>query len=192
MEITVARRRTAQEIEQEERNALTARLREMHSYTERVCERLRLPEETRQAAQAVGSPVFGSRVWFFFPVHSPEQREFLEMLLLLSLAHNPGLADRTRDLAWYLSANYGYEWMRNELTATVRRDALEFVTEEGAEWMLTAELVPALAYARCHPKTLRLRSLSDRAGLVEAARQVVSARLLEDRWPDLRSDLGLD
>ncbi|NSW58409.1 MAG: hypothetical protein HPY44_20565 [Armatimonadetes bacterium] len=188
----MARRRTPQEIEQEERNALTARIREMHNYTERVCERLRMPVETQKAAQATASSIFGARVWFFFPVHSPEQREFLEMLLLLSLAHNPGLADRTRDLAWYLSANYGYEWVRTELTATVRRDALEFVTEGGAEWELTTELAPALAYARCHPRTLRLRTLSDHVALVEAARQVASARILEDRWPDLRSDLGLD
>jgi hypothetical protein len=170
-------------------DGLRARLREMRSYTDSVCERRRMSPQMRAAADRASREVFGARRLFFFRRYPEEMRTYLELMLRLVLAQQPELAQDATGLAAYLAGNYPFEWTRSGLTATVRHEARHVLETIGAPD--AAEQEAAFAYARCHARTLRHRHPTDPQSTLSLARELTAMRYFADRAADWRKDLGM-
>ena len=65
---------------------------------------------TRAAAEAAYNKVICGRRWLVLPKHHEEERFFLRLMLLHTIAKRPGLQAKVNEVAAYFSSNYAYEW----------------------------------------------------------------------------------
>ena len=172
--------------------AIAARLKEMQNYVDRICNQLKMSASARTAAEKVYKSVICGKRWLFFDKHSDEERMFLRMMVRLALATDPSLVPEAEEVAKYYSANYGFEWLQSEMTAPAREEAKAMILSVGESSYGAADTAAALAYARCHYKTLRHDEVGDFGKTYAMAASLTTGSDLVNLHNDWRKELGLD
>lgn len=168
------------------------RIDEMQSYTDRICNQLSMTAAARTAAERVYKSIICGKQLLLFRRHSDEERKFLRMMVRLALATDQHLVARAEDVANYYSANYAYEWVQSEITATVREEAKAIILSVGDSSYGEAGTAAALAFARCHYQTYKHDNVGDFGLTYALAARLQSGGDFQNRHDDLRKDLGLD
>ena len=114
------------------------------------------------------------------------------MLLRLALATDPDLIGKAEDVARYLGANYGYEWVNSEITATARDEARAMVLSVGESSFGESGTASALAYTRCHYQTLKHQEVGDFGKTYALAARLVSSGDFNNKQDASRKEFGLE
>lgn len=168
------------------------RMDEMQSYTDRICNQLKMSAAARTAAERVYKQFICGKQWLFFRRHSDEERHFLRMMIRLALAIDPSLVSKADEVARYYSVNYGFEWANSEITATVREEARAMILSVGDSSYGETGTATALAYVRCHYKTLKHDNVGDFGQTYALAARVQAAGDLSNRHDEWRKAIGVD
>ena len=164
----------------------------MHSYTERICRQLGMSSQAQEAVEEAYRRVICARNLLLWRRHTDEERAFLRMMLELALAQDEALCARASDVAGYYSANYSFEWVHNKLTAPARTQARDIILAGHLDRPAGDDLAGAVAFVRCHHRTLGLGDVTDVEQMLEVARVLLQHRQFEDAWPERREELGLE
>lgn len=173
-------------------DTLRLRLNEMQSTTDRLCSQLNMSAAARSAADKAYKKVICGKKMLFFPRHTPEECVYLRMMLRLALATEPNLAAKADEVARYLGANYGYEWVNSEVTETVREEAQATILSVGDSSYGATGTAGAFAYTRCHYKGLKFNDVGDYGRTYALASRLQSNGEFNNRHDDWRKALGLD
>ncbi len=168
------------------------RVDEMQSYTDRICNQLNMNAAARTAAERVYTKFVCGKQWLVFTRHAEDERRFLRMMIRLALATDPNLVPRAEDIARYYSANYGYEWINSEITATVREEAKAMILSVGDSSYGETGTGAALAFARCHYKSLKHDNVGDFGQTYALAARLQSNGDFNNKHDEQRRELGLD
>jgi hypothetical protein len=185
------------EVRYDERNAramqtIRSRIEEMQNYTDRICNQLNMSAAARTAAERAYKKVSCGKTWGLLPRASDEQRIFMRMMLRLALATDPDLIGKADEVAKYLCSNYGYEWLNSDITATAREEAKAMVLSAGESSFGDAGTAGALAYVRCHHKTLKHHDVGDFGKTYAVAARLAGGGELNNRHDATRKALGMD
>jgi len=168
------------------------RMDEMQSYTDRICNQLNMSAAARVAAEKAYTRVIAGKKLLFFRKHTEEQCRFLRMMLRLALATEPELVGHAEDVAKYLSANYGFEWVNTEITATVREEAKAMILSVGDSSYGETGTAAAFAYVRCHSESLKFREVGDYGQTYAVAARLFSGGEFTNNQEEWRKALGMD
>lgn len=168
------------------------RVDEMQSLTDRLCSQLNMSAAARSVADKVYRKVICGKKLLFFPRHSDEQRRFLRLMLRLAFATDPELLKNAEAVANYYSRNYAFEWVQSEITAAARDEARAMILSVGESSFGETGTAAALAYVRCHHRTLKHTAVGDFGKTYALASRYASAGDFNNRHDELRRSLGLD
>jgi hypothetical protein len=173
-------------------DTIRLRVNEMQSTTDRLCSQLNMTAAARAAADKAYKKVICGKKMLVFQRHSDEERAYLRMMLRLALATEQSLASKADEVAKYLGANYGFEWVNSEATATVREEANAMILSVGDSSYGATGTAAAFAYARCHYKGLRFAEVGDYGRTYALASRLQSNGEFNNRHDDWRKALGMD
>lgn len=171
---------------------IRSRIEEMLNYTDRVCNQLNMSAAARTAAEKAFKKVSCSKICGLFPRASEEQRLFMRMMIRLALATDPALTGKAEEVAKYLCANYGYEWLNSDITATAREEAKAMVLSAGESSFGDSSTSGALAYLRCHHKTFKHQDVGDFGKTYAVAARLAGGSEFNNRHDAQRKALGMD
>lgn len=172
--------------------AIKQRVDEMQALAESLCSRLNMTAAARSTAEKVYRKIICGKQMLFFDRHSEEERRFLRLMLKLAFATEPELLKRAEEVAKYYSRNYGFEWVQSEITAPARDEARAMILSVGESSFGEAGTAAALAYVRCHHKTLKHFAVGDFGKTYGFASRCASAGDFNNKDDERRKALGLD
>ncbi len=172
--------------------SIKQRVDEMQSLTDHLCSQLNMSAAARSVADKVYRKVICGKKMLFFPRHSDEQRRFLRLMLRLAFATEPELLKDAEAVANYYSRNYPFEWVQSEITAAARDEARAMILSVGESSFGETGTAAALAYVRCHHRTVKHTAVGDFGKTYALASRYASAGDFNNRHDELRRSLGLD
>ena len=164
---------------------------EMHEWTMQRLAELRMTSRGRKVAENAFKKVVGGRRYYLVPKHTEEERFFLNLMIMLTLATKPPLQGQAYQVADYLAANYAFEWTQFPVSRPAILRARDMILSAAESEFGDTPMAPSLAYVYHHHKTVAIRNVSDygecysRAAFLESRRHFVN---LEQPW---RERLGL-
>lgn len=163
----------------------------MDEWTARQTRGLRMTEPGRRAVQRAFRKVVWSRKYLILPRHTPVERRFLRMMLKLTIATDPGLQQRTAELADYMSKTYPYEWTVSPITHIARAIARDVILREADTTFGEAPLAAKLGFVLFHHEQLGVENVSSYAELYNQTLHLDKEDYFRAVHNDRRLDLGL-
>jgi len=170
---------------------LEMRLRDMEAWTEEECMRLKMTPPARKAAEAAWRRVVLSRRYLIVPKHTPVERRFLRMMIKLSVAEDPLLAERAKELARYLSADYPFEWLISPCTALARAEARILMLHEADSEFGETPMARQVAYVQHHWRQLGVKDVANLGECYAMASFLEQRRYFMCKDEAWRRELGL-
>jgi len=164
---------------------------EIHEWTMRALAELRMTDRSRQVAERAFNKVIAGRRYLLVPKHNEEERFFLNLMLMLTLAARPSLQDKAYDVADYLATNYPFEWIQSPIVRPAVRRSRDMILSAAESEFGDTPMAAPLAYVYHHHKKIGIRNLSSygecysRAAFLSQRRHFLN---LEQAW---RERLGL-
>lgn len=170
---------------------LEARLRDMEAWTEEECMRLKMTPPARKAAEAAWRRVVLRRRYLIIPRHTQVEQRFLRMMIKLSIAEDPHLAERAKELARYLSTDYAFEWLISPCTALARAEARILMLHEADSEFGETPMARQVAYVQHHWRQLGVKDVADLGECYAMASFLEQRRYFMCKDEAWRRELGL-
>lgn len=146
---------------------------------------------TRSAAEHAYEKVICGRKLLVLPKHTGEERFFLRLMLLYTIALRPGLQAKANELAEYFSTNYAYEWVQSRVSRLAVARARDMILSSAESEFGETPMAGPLGFVYQHNEMLRIKNPSDYGECYRRAANLVRERYflnLEQPW---REKLGL-
>ncbi len=185
-------RATRLEIRNDRTRQVTEQLNQkMEDWTMAQLHDLGATHSTRGTAQRAYDKVVCARRYLLVPKHTEEERFFLRLMLLHTLALKPALQAKAYELAEYLSSNYPYEWTQTPITRYARRRARDLILSAAESEFGETPMAGPLAYVYHHVDTVGVENPSDYGECYVQAASLVRHRHFTNTEQTWRERLGL-
>lgn len=164
---------------------------EMERWTMERLGELQSTHHTRRAAERAFNKVICGRKYLILPKHNEEERFFLRLMLMHTLALKPSLQNRANEVASYLSSNYPYEWTQSRVTRYGVGRARDMILSSAESEFGETPMAGALGFVYHHHKSLRIRNVSNYGECYALAARMVSQRHFVNSDQTWREKLGL-
>ena len=146
---------------------------------------------TRAAAEHAYEKVICGRRLLVLPKHSEEERFFLRLMLLHTIALRPGLQAKANEVAEYLSTNYAYEWVQSRVSRLAVARARDMILSSAESEFGETPMAGPLGFAYQHNKMLRIKNVCDYGECYRRAAILVRERRFLNLDQPWRERLGL-
>ena len=164
---------------------------EMERWTIESMAELQSTHHTRQAAERAFNKVICGRKYLILPRHAEEERFFLRLMLMHTLAMKPALQTRANEVAKYLSSNYQYEWTQSRVAGYARARARDMILAEAESEFGEAPMAGPLGFVYHHYRMLKVRNISNYGEVYSRAASLVRQRYFTNSDQPWREKLGL-
>jgi len=146
---------------------------------------------TRAAAEHAYEKVICGRRLLVLPKHSEEERFFLRLMLLHTIALRPGLQAKANEVAEYLSTNYAYEWVQSRVSRLAVARARDMILSSAESEFGETPMAGPLGFAYQHNEMLRIKNVCDYGECYRRAANLVRERRFLNLDQPWRERLGL-
>ena len=152
---------------------------------------LKATHRTRQAAEHAFNKVICGRKWLIIPRHKEEERFYLRLMLLHTIALRPGLQSKANEIAHYFSGNYPYEWVQSPVTRLAVGRARDMILSSAESEFGETPMSGPLGFVYHHHKTHRVRNVSNYGECYALAANLMRQRYFINQDQPRREKLGL-
>ena len=164
---------------------------QIHEWTMAKLAELRMTNRGHYAAERAFKKVIAGRRYYIVPKHTEEERFFLNLMIMLTLALRPSLQNNANQVADYLATNYPFEGTQSPVARLAILRGRDMILSAAESEFGDTPMAAPLAYTYHHHNTLQIRNVCDygecyaRAAFLEQRRHFMN---LEQAW---RERLGL-
>ncbi len=185
-------RTTRVEIRNERTRKVIERVNEeVEKWVKEQLSELKTTHRTRAAAETAYRKVICGRKWLILPRHKDEERFFLRLMLLHTIAQRPSLQAKSIEVAKYFSTNYPYEWVQSPVTRLAIARARDMILSSAESEFGETPMSGPLAFVYHHNKMLGIRNVSNYGECYAQAAGMVRQRYFVNQDQTWREKLGL-
>ncbi len=165
--------------------------REIERWTMEQVAELGTTHHVRAAADRAFKKVICGRKYLILPRHTEQERFFLRLMVLHTLALKPPLQSKAYEVAKYFSSNYPYEWTQSRVSAFGRARARDMILSSAESEFGEAPMAGPLGFVYHHHKQLRIRNVSNYGECYARAANLVRQQFFHNQDQPWRERLGL-
>lgn len=164
---------------------------EIQRWTMERLDELQTTHHTRRAAERAHEKVICGRKWLIVPKHTDEEKFFLRLILLHTLALKPALQSKAYEVADYFSSNYPYEWTQSRVARLAIARSRDMILSSAESEFGETPMAAPLAFVYHHNETVGIRNPSNYGECYATAAGLVRQRYFTNQDQPWRERLGL-